>query len=118
MHLNKDGSPRSDSGPAWKESPHLRREGCPGIKRAMSVCWWAEPCAESGGESLARVTMVRLGFEMPYLQVELPDPIDPCKRFSPSLQKATPMRSEERIGVAKAQVKPSGCRCRRQATPA
>ena len=73
---------------------------------------------ERGGESLARVTMVRLGFETPYLQVELPDPIDPRKRFSPSLQKATPMRSEERIGVAKAQVKPSGCRCRRQATPA
>ena len=73
---------------------------------------------ERGGESLARATMVRLGFETPYLQVELPDPIDPRKRFSPSLQKATPMRPEERIGVAKAQVKPSGCRCRWQATPA
>ena len=70
------------------------------------------------GESLARATMVRLGFETPYLQVELPDPIDHCKRFSPSLQKATPMRPEERIGVAKAQGKPLGCRCRWQATPA
>lgn len=58
-----------------------RFEGCPGIKRAMSVCWWAEPCAESGGESLARATMVRLGFKTPHLQVELPDPIDPRKRF-------------------------------------
>lgn len=33
------------------------------------------------GESLARVIMVRLGFETPYLQAELPDPIDPRKRF-------------------------------------
>lgn len=64
------------------------------------------------GESLARVIMVRLGFETPYLQVELPDPVDPRKRFSPSLQKATPMRPEERIGVAKAQGKPSDCCCR------
>ena len=29
------------------------------------------------GELLARVIMVRLGFETPYLQAELPDPIDP-----------------------------------------
>ena len=43
------------------------------------------------GELLARVIMVRLGFETPYLQAELPDPIDPRKRFSPSLQKSTPM---------------------------
>ena len=70
------------------------------------------------GELLARVIMVRLGLETPYLQAELPDPIDPRKRFSPSLQKATPMCPEERIGVAKAQAKPSGCRCRWQATPA
>ena len=68
------------------------------------------------GELLARVIMVRLGFETPYLQAELPDPIDPRKRFSPSLQKATPMCPEERIGVAKAQAKPSGCCCRWQAT--
>lgn len=33
------------------------------------------------GELLARVIMVRLGFETPYLQAELPDPIDPRKRF-------------------------------------
>ena len=46
------------------------------------------------GELLARVIMVRLGFETPYLQAELPDPIDPRKRFSPSLQKATPMCPE------------------------
>lgn len=68
------------------------------------------------GELLARVIMVRFGFETPYLQAELPDPIDPRKRFSPSLQKATPMCPEERIGVAKAQAKPSGCCCRWQAT--
>ena len=68
------------------------------------------------GELLARVIMVRLGLETPYLQAELPDPIDPRKRFSPSLQKATPMCPEERIGVAKAQAKPSGCCCRWQAT--
>ena len=68
------------------------------------------------GELLARVIMVRLGLETPYLQAELPDPIDPRKRFSPSVQKATPMCPEERSGVAKAQAKPSGCCCRWQAT--
>lgn len=55
--------------------------GCHGIKRAISVCWWAEPCAESGGESLARAAMIRLGFETPHLQVELPDPVDPRGSF-------------------------------------
>lgn len=55
--------------------------GCHGIKRAMSVCWWAEPSAESGGESLARAAMVRLGFEAPHLQMELPDPVDPGRSF-------------------------------------
>lgn len=58
-----------------------RFAGCPGIKRAMSVCWWAEPCAESGGESLVRAAMIRLGFETPRLQVELPDPMGSGKHF-------------------------------------
>lgn len=93
----------------------------------MSVCWWAEPCAESGGESLARATMVKLGFEMPYLQVELPDPIDHCKRFRLDFvwrDESRRLISGEFDGKAKNQKnqvesgKPSGCRCRWQATPA
>ena len=79
------------------------------------------------GESLARATMVRLGFETPYLQVELPDPIDPRKRFRLDFvwrDESRRLISGEFDGKAKNQKnqvesgKPSGCRCRWQATPA
>ena len=60
----------------------LRRfSGHRGIGRALDICAWAEPCAESGGESIARAGMIRLGFALPRLQVELPDPIDPTRSF-------------------------------------
>ena len=58
-----------------------RYRGCAGIERVRMVCQWAEPCAESGGESLARAAMIRLGFELPHLQLELPDPMDYSKSF-------------------------------------
>lgn len=36
----------------------------------------ANGLAENGGESLARATMIMLGYQVPELQVELPNPID------------------------------------------
>lgn len=60
----------------------LRRfSGHRGIGRALDVCAWAEPCAESGGESIARAGMIRLGFALPRLQVELPDPLNAARSF-------------------------------------
>lgn len=55
---------------------HLRafRRGCPGKSHAMSVARLADPAAESGGESIARSLMLKLGFEAPILQVTVPDP--------------------------------------------
>ena len=79
------------------------------------------------GESLARVIMVRLGFETPYLQAELPDPIDPRKRFRLDFvwrDESRRLIFGEFDGKAKNQKKqvesgkPLGCRCRWQATPA
>lgn len=78
-----------------------------------------------GGESLARVIMVRFGFETPYLQAELPDPIDPRKRFRLDfvwLDESRRLIFGEFDGKAKNQKKqvesgkPSGCCCRWQAT--
>ena len=80
---------------------------------------------ERGGESLARATMVTLGFETPYLQVELPDPIEPRKRFRLDFvwrDESRRLIFGEFDGKAKNQKKrvesgkPSGCRCRWQAT--
>ena len=54
---------------------------CPGVRRAAAICVWAEPTAESGGESIARAHMVELGYEYPHLQLTLPDPTDDRRTF-------------------------------------
>ena len=56
----------------------LRRrfKGHRGIGRAIDVCAWAEPGAESGGESILRAAIIEQGFALPRLQVTLPDPIE------------------------------------------
>lgn len=54
---------------------------CPGVRRAAAICVWAEPTAESGGESVARAHMVELGYEYPHLQLTLPDPADDRRVF-------------------------------------
>ena len=40
-----------------------------------------EPAAESGGESIARANMVKLGYAYPTLQLTLPDPADARRTF-------------------------------------
>ena len=62
---------------------HLRfaRKATKGIKRAVEIARFADPLSESGGESIARATMLRLGFELPLLQVWMDDPMRPGHRF-------------------------------------
>ena len=47
-----------------------------GWRQAKIVASLANPLAENGGESIARATMIKLGFETPQLQVEVPNVID------------------------------------------
>lgn len=52
-----------------------------GIVRARAACAWADPRAESGGESIARALMIERGVALPALQVELADPLDSSRGF-------------------------------------
>lgn len=56
---------------------HVRQtwRGYKGARKALEVFSHADPRSESGGESLARALMIRLGFELPDLQVEIQDPL-------------------------------------------
>lgn len=47
-----------------------------GKSRAIDTARWANPLSESGGESIARATMLQLGFLLPKLQVPFRDPVD------------------------------------------
>ena len=51
-------------------SPHSR-----GIKTARLAAEYADSRSESGGESIARAMMIMLGYMIPELQVEIPDPV-------------------------------------------
>ncbi|MFZ2756017.1 MAG: hypothetical protein WAY93_04025, partial [Atopobiaceae bacterium] len=46
-----------------------------GIRQARRVASLADGRAENGGESIARATMVELGFALPELQAEFRDPV-------------------------------------------
>lgn len=48
------------------------RTRCHALKTALR----ADPLAENGGESMARGTMIELGFEVPELQVPIDNPLD------------------------------------------
>ena len=60
------------------EKPFCRKRGCRAVIDTMSH---ADPRSESGGESIARATMIELGFECPDLQVEFEDPLNPGKKI-------------------------------------
>lgn len=55
--------------------------GLKGIRRAEAVARITDGRAENGGESVARGTMVELGFAPPELQACFPDPMDPGHAF-------------------------------------
>lgn len=49
------------------------------LQRAVDVLSPADARSESGGESIARATMIMLGFAVPDLQIECHDPMNPSK---------------------------------------
>ena len=68
---------------ALELAEHIRQtyRGHRGVRRALRAVTLADPRAESGGESIARATMFRLGFARPALQVWIEDPVEPGKWF-------------------------------------
>ena len=51
------------------------------VRRAVEVAALADGRAESGGESIARANMVKLGYAYPTLQLTLPDPANARRTF-------------------------------------
>lgn len=62
----------------YLRSAHRGRRG---VRGAMRVAALADARAESGGESIARWTMLEAGFEPPELQVWIEDPVEPGTWF-------------------------------------
>lgn len=52
-----------------------------GTSRAIRTMWYANALSESGGESIARATMIEHGFALPLLQVALPRPLDQSRTY-------------------------------------
>lgn len=52
-----------------------------GLRKALAVLQLADARAESGGESIARATMLELGFQAPRLQVEIEDPLSAGRSY-------------------------------------
>lgn len=58
----------------WLAEDGFRKRG---IRQARETLLWANGRSENGGESIARATMIELGFQLPELQVEIVDPMEP-----------------------------------------
>lgn len=58
----------------WLKEDGRRRRG---VCQARKTVSYADGRSENGGESVARATMIELGFEVPELQVEIIDPMEP-----------------------------------------
>lgn len=67
------------AGELLRRDPALR--GTRHVRRALEIVRHADALSESGGESFARAVMIELGFEVPELQVEYPDPIEAGRVF-------------------------------------
>ena len=63
------------------DSLRVAHRGRRGVRRALRVAALADARAESGGESIARWTMLDAGFEPPELQVWIEDPVEPGTWF-------------------------------------
>lgn len=68
-------------GPQLSELLSERYKWHPGVRRAAAVASFADPLAESGGESIARAVMLLEGFARPALQVVLPNRFDSRRTF-------------------------------------
>lgn len=78
-----DGALRcTGNAPSWFAA-RFKRLGTtyPGINQAIRTMYYADPLSESGGESIARATMIEQGFALPCLQVAFPRPLDPQRSF-------------------------------------
>lgn len=53
----------------------------PGLRRIRELIRLSDSRSESGGESIARATMLELGFAMPVLQYVITDPLDPLRHY-------------------------------------
>lgn len=58
----------------WLAEDGFRKRG---VRQARETLLWADGRSENGGESIARATMIELGFQPPELQVEIIDPMEP-----------------------------------------
>lgn len=56
-------------------------QGRRGLQRALKTMSYGDARSENGGESKARAMMILGGYELPELQVELPDPLDSSRSF-------------------------------------
>lgn len=52
-----------------------------GVGQAHITASFADGRAESGGESILRAHLIELGYQIPRLQMEIPDPIDAGRHF-------------------------------------
>lgn len=61
----------------------LERSGerTPGMARALRIAQHVDPKSESGGESIARALMIKLGFVLPELQVRVANPLVATAHF-------------------------------------
>lgn len=59
----------------------VAHRGRRGVRQATRIAALADARAESGGESIARWTMLEAGFEPPELQVWIEDPVEPGTWF-------------------------------------
>lgn len=78
-----DASLRMGLAPEDLAAELARQSGNRGIRQAVETARYADPRAESGGESVARAVMIEQGFAVPSLQVSLPDPVSPRHSFRP-----------------------------------
>lgn len=56
-------------------------KGHSGLRHAIRTMRYADARSESAGESIARAAMIELGFALPELQVELPQPLNPQRTY-------------------------------------
>ncbi len=62
---------------AFVEDVHFSR----GTRRALDTVTWADARSENGGESVARGTMIELGYRVPELQVVVQNPLEPRRTY-------------------------------------
>lgn len=69
-------------GSAFAERVLVRAsQGKAGAERVRKALRFMDARSESGGESIARAMMIELGFQLPDLQVVIPDPIERRRRY-------------------------------------